>query len=47
MQPMPVPLDKFDESMAFLRERGTRENVEISLPAQWLPMDVWQEPPSR
>jgi L-ascorbate metabolism protein UlaG (beta-lactamase superfamily) len=47
MQPMPVPLDKFDESMAFLRERGTRENVEISLPAQWQAMDVWQEPPSR
>jgi L-ascorbate metabolism protein UlaG (beta-lactamase superfamily) len=47
MQPMPVPLDRFDVSMAFLRERGTQENVEISLPARWLPMDVWQEPPSR
>ncbi len=47
MQPMPAPLDRFDVSMAFLRERGTRENVEISLPAQWLAMDVWQEPPSR
>jgi len=42
MQPMAPPLDRFDESMAFLRARGTREAVEISLPAQWQAMDPWQ-----
>lgn len=42
MQPMAVPLDKFDESMVFLRERGKRDGVEVRLPAQWQPMNLWQ-----
>jgi L-ascorbate metabolism protein UlaG (beta-lactamase superfamily) len=42
MQPMPVPLDRFEDSVAFLRARGAAEKVDIRLPAQWQPMDVWQ-----
>jgi L-ascorbate metabolism protein UlaG (beta-lactamase superfamily) len=41
MKPMPPPLDRFDVSMRFLRERGAKEGVEIRLPLQWQPMDVW------
>jgi L-ascorbate metabolism protein UlaG (beta-lactamase superfamily) len=41
MKPMPPPLDKFDLSMAFLRERGAKEGVDIRLPLEWQPMDVW------
>ncbi len=41
MTPMPPPLDRFDVSMAFLRERGAKEGVEIRMPLQWQPMDVW------
>jgi L-ascorbate metabolism protein UlaG (beta-lactamase superfamily) len=42
MQPMPVPLDRFDDSMAFLRDRGAAERVDIRLPAQWQAMDPWE-----
>lgn len=42
MKPMPAPLDRFDESMVFLRERGQREGVDVRLPAQWAAMDPWQ-----
>lgn len=41
MQPMPPPLDDFDASMAYLRGRGEREGVDVRLPLEWLPMDVW------
>ncbi len=41
MKPMPPPLDKFDASMAFLRERGAKEGVDIRLPLEWQAMDVW------
>ncbi|MGE0496369.1 MAG: MBL fold metallo-hydrolase [Ramlibacter sp.] len=41
MQPMPPPLDRFDVTMEFLRERGAREGVDVRLPLQWQPMDVW------
>ncbi len=47
MKPMPVPLDRFDESMAFLHERAKREGIEVRLPAQWEPMDPWQGLPAR
>lgn len=40
-QPMPWPLDRFDESMAFLRARAARDGIELMLPAQRVPMDVW------
>jgi hypothetical protein len=39
---MPVPLDRFDDSMAFLRDRGAAERVDIRLPAQWQAMDPWE-----
>jgi L-ascorbate metabolism protein UlaG (beta-lactamase superfamily) len=42
MKPMPVPLDRFDESMAFLRERGDRDKVQVQMPLQWEAMDPWQ-----
>lgn len=46
MQPMPPPLDQFDESMAFLRERGAREGVDVRLPLQWQPMALWDGLPA-
>jgi L-ascorbate metabolism protein UlaG (beta-lactamase superfamily) len=39
--PLPRPLDKFDESIAFLRSRSGRDGVELMLPAQRTPMDPW------
>ena len=47
LQPMPPPLDAFDVSMAYLRERGAREQVEVRLPLEWQPMDVWWGLPRR
>jgi L-ascorbate metabolism protein UlaG (beta-lactamase superfamily) len=47
MQPMGVPLDRFDDSMSFLRERGAKEGVDVRLPAQWDAMDPWQGLPPR
>jgi L-ascorbate metabolism protein UlaG (beta-lactamase superfamily) len=41
MQPLPAPLDHFDTSMAFLRERSARDGVDLELPAERVPMDVW------
>ncbi|MBX3652698.1 MAG: MBL fold metallo-hydrolase [Ramlibacter sp.] len=41
MQPMPPPLDHFEVTMEFLRDRGAREGVDVRLPLQWQPMDVW------
>jgi L-ascorbate metabolism protein UlaG (beta-lactamase superfamily) len=43
MKPMPPPLDKFDVSMDFLRARGAREDVDVRLPLEWRPMDVWAD----
>jgi L-ascorbate metabolism protein UlaG (beta-lactamase superfamily) len=40
-QPMPPPLDDFDVSMAYLHARGSRERVDVRLPLEWRPMDVW------
>jgi L-ascorbate metabolism protein UlaG (beta-lactamase superfamily) len=42
MQPMPVPLDRFEDTMAFLRARSAAEGVDLRMPAQWQPMDPWQ-----
>ncbi len=47
MRPMPVPLDRFDLSMAFLRARGTQTGVDVRLPLQWQAMDLWQDLPVR
>lgn len=41
MQPLPAPLDRFDESMNFLLERARAERVDLKLPAQRQAMDVW------
>jgi L-ascorbate metabolism protein UlaG (beta-lactamase superfamily) len=41
MQPMPLPLDDFEASMAFLKSQGAAQHVEIRMPAAWTPMDVW------
>jgi L-ascorbate metabolism protein UlaG (beta-lactamase superfamily) len=41
-QPMPPPLDRFDVTMGFLRERAAREGVDLRLPLAWQPMDLWQ-----
>ncbi len=41
IRPMPPPLDNFDVSMAFLRERGAKEGVDIRLPLQWQAMALW------
>lgn len=46
MQPMPAPLDRFDQSMAFLRERGAKEGVDVRLPPQWQPMALWDGLPA-
>ncbi|WP_255594920.1 MBL fold metallo-hydrolase [Acidovorax sp. sif1233] len=47
MQPMPPPLDAFDVSMAYLRERGARDGVDVRLPLEWQAMDVWAGLPAR
>jgi L-ascorbate metabolism protein UlaG (beta-lactamase superfamily) len=48
MRPMPVPLDRFEVTMDFLRARGAKEGIDIRLPAEWLPMDVFTGlPPPR
>lgn len=48
MRPMPPPLDRFNVTMEFLRARGTNEGVDIRLPLEWLPMDVFTGlPPPR
>jgi L-ascorbate metabolism protein UlaG (beta-lactamase superfamily) len=41
MKPMPPPLDRFAVSMDFLRARAAAESIELRLPPQWQPMDVW------
>lgn len=41
MQPMPMPLDRFDETMKFLRERSARDGIELRLPAERRAMDLW------
>lgn len=41
MVPMPPPLDDFDASMEFLRQRGAGSGVEVRLPLEWQAMDVW------
>lgn len=47
-KPMPPPLDRFDVSMAFLREQAKREGVQLRMPLQCKPMDVWAGlPPAR
>lgn len=47
MRPMPMPLDRFDVTMAFLRARGAQESVDIQLPQAWFPMDVFAGLPRR
>lgn len=47
MVPMPPPLDDFDASMVYLRDRGAREGVDVRLPLEWLAMDVWGGLPVR
>ncbi len=47
MKPMPMPLDRFGESMAFLRERSALDKVILQMPAQWDTMDPWQGLPAR
>lgn len=42
MKPMPPPLDQFERSMDFLRERGAKEGVDVRLPLEWQAMDVWR-----
>ena len=42
IQPLPPPLDNFDASMQFLRERGAEEKVDIRLPLAWQAMDVFE-----
>jgi L-ascorbate metabolism protein UlaG (beta-lactamase superfamily) len=41
MQPMPKPLDDFDASMAFLSEKARTDSVDLRLPLEWKPMDVF------
>lgn len=41
MQPLPKPLDDFDASMAFLREQARADGVDLRLPLEWKPMDVF------
>jgi L-ascorbate metabolism protein UlaG (beta-lactamase superfamily) len=41
MRPMPAPLDRFDVTMEFLRARGVAEGVDVRLPQEWFPMDVF------
>jgi hypothetical protein len=38
---MPPPLDRFAVSMDVLRARAAAESIELRLPPQWQPMDVW------
>ena len=47
MRPMPLPLDRFEVTMEFLRARGAKEGVDIRLPSEWLPMDVFTGLPPR
>lgn len=47
MKPMPPPVDRFNVSMDFVRDRGAREGVEVRLPLEWQPMDVWGALPRR
>ena len=41
MQPMPKPLDDFEASMQFLQQRAAQDQVDIRLPLEWQPMDVF------
>jgi hypothetical protein len=41
MQPMPLPLDDFDASMAFLQAAAGRDHVDLRLPLEWQAMDVF------
>jgi hypothetical protein len=47
MRPMPPPLDRFEVTMDFLRERGAKEGIEVRLPLEWKPMDLWAGLPAR
>ena len=47
MKPMPMPLDRFTESMAFLRARSSADKVILQMPAQWDAMDPWQGLPAK
>jgi L-ascorbate metabolism protein UlaG (beta-lactamase superfamily) len=41
MRPMPLPLDDFDASMAFLQAAARRDHVDLRLPLEWKAMDVF------
>ena len=41
MQPMPKPLDDFEASMAFLQKQAAQDKVDLRLPLEWQPMDVF------
>jgi L-ascorbate metabolism protein UlaG (beta-lactamase superfamily) len=41
MQPMPLPLDDFEASMAFLQAAAARDHLDLRLPLEWKAMDVF------
>lgn len=41
LQAMPVPIDRFTDTMDFLRERARRDGVDLRMPAEWQAMDLW------
>ena len=41
MKPMPAAVDRFKVSMDFARDRAAREGVDLRLPLEWQPMDLW------
>jgi L-ascorbate metabolism protein UlaG (beta-lactamase superfamily) len=47
LQPMAPPLDRFEVSMDFLRDRAARDGVDLRLPAAWTPTDPWDGLPTR
>lgn len=42
MQPMPVPLDRFEVSMLFLQQQAKHDAVDLRLPLEWKAMDVFE-----
>jgi L-ascorbate metabolism protein UlaG (beta-lactamase superfamily) len=41
MQPLPVPLDHVDISLRYLQQRAQQDKVDLRLPLEWQPMDVF------
>ncbi|TAH12468.1 MAG: MBL fold metallo-hydrolase [Curvibacter sp.] len=45
MQPMPKPLDDFEASMQFLQQQASQTKVDLRLPLEWQPMDIFANLP--